>query len=91
MISVPVGPIGVLCIQCTLADGRIVGLVSGLGAATADATYAAVAALWWFLLTGGVSLVRDRFTPRMMRWVNLGSGAIIALFGVTAVVISFAV
>ena len=44
-ISVPVGPIGVLCIQRTLAGGRILGLVSGLGAATADAIYAAVAAL----------------------------------------------
>ncbi len=67
------------------------GLVSGLGAATADATYATAAALWWFLLTGGVSLVRGRFTPSMMRRVNLGSGAIITLFGVTAVVVSFAV
>ena len=38
-IAAPVGPIGVLCIRRTLADGRAAGLVSGLGAATADATY----------------------------------------------------
>jgi len=43
-IAAPVGPIGVLCIRRTLADGRLAGLLSGLGAATADALYGAVAA-----------------------------------------------
>jgi threonine/homoserine/homoserine lactone efflux protein len=42
-IAAPVGPIGVLCIRRTLAEGRAAGLVSGLGAATADATYAVIA------------------------------------------------
>ena len=42
-IAAPVGPIGVLCIRRTLAHGRLSGLVSGLGAATADALYGAVA------------------------------------------------
>jgi len=42
-IAAPVGPIGVLCIRRTLANGRVAGLVSGLGAATADATYGALA------------------------------------------------
>lgn len=41
-IAAPVGPIGVLCIRRTLAEGRASGLVSGLGAATADAIYAAL-------------------------------------------------
>ena len=44
-IAAPVGAIGLLCIRRTLADGRLVGFVSGLGAATADAIYGAVAAL----------------------------------------------
>src|SRR5689334_12291137 len=44
-IAAPVGAIGLLCIRSTLADGRLVGFVSGLGAATADAFYGAVAAL----------------------------------------------
>jgi threonine/homoserine/homoserine lactone efflux protein len=43
-IAAAVGPISLLCIRRTLAEGRIVGLVSGLGVATADATYGAVAA-----------------------------------------------
>ncbi len=42
-IAAPVGPIGLLCIRRTLAQGRTSGLVSGLGAATADAAYGAVA------------------------------------------------
>ena len=42
-IAAPVGPIGVLCIRRTLADGRATGLAVGLGAAAADAVYGAVA------------------------------------------------
>ncbi len=43
-IAAAVGPISLLCIRRTLAEGRLVGLVSGLGVATADATYGAIAA-----------------------------------------------
>lgn len=184
-IAAPVGPIGVLCIRRTLADGRAAGLVSGLGAATADVIYGAVAvlgltavadalagvsfwmrllgglflcylgwrtlrerpaerpaeaagrgllgaysstllltltnpatilsfaavfaglgaasaargyaeglllvagvfagsALWWLLLSGGVSMLRGRVTPAALRWVNVAAGAIILGFGVAA-------
>jgi threonine/homoserine/homoserine lactone efflux protein len=186
-IAAPVGPIGVLCIRRTLVNGRTVGLVSGLGAATADAIYGCIAgfgltfisgllisqegplkliggaflcylgiktllappaeraalaagtglagayastlfltltnpttifsflaifagmglasaggdyvaaaalvlgvfcgsALWWLLLSGGVGLLRARFDTTMMRWVNRLSGAVIAAFGVWALV-----
>jgi len=184
-IAAPVGPIGVLCILRTLANGRVNGLVSGLGAATADALYGSVAAfgltfisslligqhfwlrliggvflcylgvrtflarpaeqaasaksaslagayastllltltnpttilsfaavfaglglasaggnyaasgllalgvflgsaLWWLILSSGVSLFRARFGPRQLRWVNRLSGLIILAFGVLA-------
>jgi len=184
-IAAPVGPIGVLCIRRTLAQGRGYGLVSGLGAATADAVYGCVAgfgltfissflvdqqmwlrliggaflcylgvktllskpaeeaaeargtgllgaygstffltltnpmtilsfaaifaglgiaetggnyasaailvlgvfagsALWWLLLSGGVSLFRKKFTPRALVWVNRISGLVVAGFGVFA-------
>ncbi len=43
-IAAPVGPIGLLCIRRTLAQGRQIGLASGCGAATADACYVMVAA-----------------------------------------------
>ncbi len=51
-IAAPVGPIGVLVIRRTLAFGPRVGLISGLGAATADAAYGLVAA------TGLTALMR---------------------------------
>jgi threonine/homoserine/homoserine lactone efflux protein len=44
-IAAPVGPIGILCIRRTLAEGRRFGLAAGLGAATADAVYGSIAAL----------------------------------------------
>lgn len=68
-IAAPVGPIGVLCIRRTLSEGRASGLVSGLGAATADAIYGCVAGFGltfisrllvsqgvWFRLVGGAFL-----------------------------------
>ncbi|HBW38252.1 MAG TPA: lysine transporter LysE [Desulfosporosinus sp.] len=42
-IAAPVGPIGILCIRRTLAEGMVSGFLSGLGAATADATYGIIA------------------------------------------------
>ena len=68
-IAAPVGPIGLLCIQRTLNRGRLSGLVSGLGAAAADAIYGSIAAFGlvliatflveqqvWFGLVGGIFL-----------------------------------
>lgn len=51
-IAMPVGPIGLLAIQRTLEGGRLVGFVSGLGAATADTFYGAVAALGLTMVSG---------------------------------------
>jgi threonine/homoserine/homoserine lactone efflux protein len=45
LMAVPVGPINLLCLRRSLAEGRRVGFVSGLGAAAADTTYAAIAAV----------------------------------------------
>lgn len=52
-IAAPVGPVGVLCLRRTVLEGRVAGLVSGLGAATADAVYGCVAAF-------GLAAVADR-------------------------------
>src|SRR5262249_25342173 len=54
-IAAPVGPIGVLCIRRTLAEGRASGLATGLGAATADAGYRCVAALGPTAPTGALT------------------------------------
>ena len=69
-IAAPVGPIGLLCIRRTLAEGRTSGLVSGLGAATADAIYGCIAGFGltfistllisqqvWFRVVGGLFLL----------------------------------
>lgn len=44
-IAAPVGAIGFLCIQQTLSGGIRLGIVSGLGAATADMMYGILVAL----------------------------------------------
>jgi threonine/homoserine/homoserine lactone efflux protein len=51
-IAAPVGPIGVLCIQRTLMEGRARGLVSGLGAALADGLYGAIAGFGLTFISG---------------------------------------
>lgn len=43
LASVPLGPIGILCIQRTITKKFLGGYLSALGAATADTIYAAIA------------------------------------------------
>ena len=43
LVAAPVGPVAVLCIQRTLAEGRRVGYTTGLGAAIADTVFGALA------------------------------------------------
>ncbi|MBP1905513.1 threonine/homoserine/homoserine lactone efflux protein [Paenibacillus turicensis] len=50
-IAAPVGPVGVICIRRSLAQGAKYGFISGLGAATADAIYGCVAAFGFTWLT----------------------------------------
>jgi threonine/homoserine/homoserine lactone efflux protein len=73
-IAAPVGPIGVLCIRRTLSAGRGMGLASGLGAATADATYGAVAAF-------GLTVVSSFLLSQQM-WLRLLGGAFLCYLGV---------
>jgi len=77
-IAAPVGPIGVLCIRRTLAEGHLSGLVSGLGAATADAIYGTIAAC------GLVFVV----TPliRQQAWLGAIGGAFLCFLGIRTLV-----
>lgn len=45
LVSAPMGPIGILCIQRTLSKGRLHGLATGLGAMISDIIYAAITGL----------------------------------------------
>ncbi len=73
--SIPLGPIGVLCVQRTLASSHRTGLISGLGAATADTIFAALAvfALAWI----------TSFVETYNMWVEALGGLLIVLIGFT--------
>jgi threonine/homoserine/homoserine lactone efflux protein len=51
-LAVPVGPISLVCIHRTVANGRLHGIFSGLGVATSDSFYAAVAFLGLTAVSG---------------------------------------
>lgn len=72
-IAAPVGPIGVLCIRRTLAEGRLHGLVSGLGAATADAFYGCIAAF-------GLTFITDVLVQQQL-WLRLVGGTFLLFLG----------
>jgi threonine/homoserine/homoserine lactone efflux protein len=68
-IAAPVGPIGILCIRRTLAEGRAAGFLSGLGAATADALYGCVAGFGLTVISG--FLVDQRFYIQLIGGIFL--------------------
>jgi threonine/homoserine/homoserine lactone efflux protein len=72
-IAAPVGPIGVLCIRRTLAEGRLSGLVSGLGAATADAVYGVIAGF-------GLTFI-SAFLTAQQTWLSLLGGLFLCYLG----------
>jgi threonine/homoserine/homoserine lactone efflux protein len=39
--------------------------------------------LWWCFLTSGISLLRQKFTPLWLLWINRVSGVVITVFGVS--------
>ncbi len=72
-IAAPVGPIGVLCIRRTLAEGRASGLVSGLGAATADAIYGCIAGF-------GLTFISSILVSQQ-GWLRLVGGGFLCYLG----------
>ena len=74
LASIPLGPVGVLCIQRTINKGRIYGLFSGLGAATIDSFFALVAA---FGLTYIINFIEEQ-----QFYIQLIGGVVIIILGV---------
>jgi threonine/homoserine/homoserine lactone efflux protein len=72
-LAAPVGPIGILCIRRTLAQGSKRGLFVGLGAATADMMYGIVAAF-------GVTLISNFITDNLNA-IRLVGGVILLILG----------
>ena len=74
LISAPMGPVGILCIQRTLDKGRLTGLYTGVGAAISD--------LFYCLLTGfGLSFIED-FLERNQNIIQLIGSAVLIGFSV---------
>lgn len=73
-ISVPLGPIGMLCIQRTLNRGRKYGLATGFGATTSDIIYTVVALFF-------VSFVVD-FIDSHRIVIQIAGAILIILFGI---------
>jgi threonine/homoserine/homoserine lactone efflux protein len=76
IIALPTGPVGVLCIRRTILHGRLAGLVSGLGAASADAVFGIIAAF-------GLSFV-SRLLLDYQGWLRLGGAGILLYIGISA-------
>ena len=72
LISAPMGPVGILCIQRTLAKGRATGFHTGIGAAFSD--------LFYCLLTGfGLSFI-ESFIEHNQNIIQLIGSAVLIGF-----------
>jgi threonine/homoserine/homoserine lactone efflux protein len=74
LIAAPVGPINVMCVRRTIVYGRLVGIVSGIGAATADTFFGAIAAF-------GLTFLHD-FLMREKFWFAIVGAALLVIMGV---------
>jgi threonine/homoserine/homoserine lactone efflux protein len=76
LIAVPVGPVGIMCVRRTIFEGKLAGLVSGLGAATADALFGFVAAF-------GLTFVSD-WLIGYHQWLRIAGGCYLLYVGGSA-------
>lgn len=76
-IAAPVGPIGVLCIRRTLANGRLAGFLSGMGAASADMVYGAIAAF-------GISAITSTLIDNVF-WLKMIGGSFLLYLGIKTI------
>ena len=73
-MAIPIGPIGIMCIRKTLTEGRLRGLIIGLGAATADLLYGCVAAF-------GLTMISNTLVSQRI-WIRLVGGALLLFLGI---------
>ncbi len=73
-ISIPLGPIGMLCVQRTFKRGRLSGLATGLGATTSDLLYALLTMFFLNFILG--------FIEQYQLTIQIIGSIIIAIFGV---------
>jgi threonine/homoserine/homoserine lactone efflux protein len=73
IVAVPVGPIGLLCVNRTLSKGPVYGLFSGFGVATADAVSGGIVVL-------GLTLVSSFLIAEQL-WLRLVGGIFLCYLG----------
>ena len=73
LVSAPMGPVGMLCVQRTLSKGRWYGFVSGLGAALSDVIYAAITGL-------SVGLIMD-IIEAYQKPIEIFGSIVLGIFG----------
>jgi threonine/homoserine/homoserine lactone efflux protein len=73
VIAVPVGPVGIMCVRRSIFEGKLVGFVSGLGAATADAVFGIIAGF-------GITTVAD-WLLGYQEWLRAVGGCVLLLVG----------
>jgi len=76
VIAVPVGPVGILCIRRTILDGRLPGLFSGLGAASADSVFGIIAGF-------GLTFISDLLLS-YQDWLRIGAAGFLLYVGIVA-------
>lgn len=74
VVSAPMGPVGILCIQRTLDKGRRSGFFTGIGAAISDLLYC--------LLTGFCLSFIEDFIQRNRMPIQLVGSAVLIFFGI---------
>jgi threonine/homoserine/homoserine lactone efflux protein len=74
VVCAPLGPVGILCIQRTMIDGRLAGFFSILGAAVVDAFYGLVAGFGMNVIGGALDQGKC--------WFQLFGGVVLAVVGI---------
>lgn len=72
-VAMPIGPVLVLVLERTLSRGRWTGVVTGIGSATVDTSYAAAGIF-------ALSLVSS-FIDKYESWLMLGGGVLVIVIG----------
>jgi threonine/homoserine/homoserine lactone efflux protein len=73
VIAAPVGPVGIMCIHRAIAQGKLAGYVSGLGAALADTIFGAIAAFGFGFIAGPLIAHNN--------WLRFVGGVVLCLIG----------
>ena len=73
LVSSPMGPVNMLCVQRTLDRGHLHGLITGFGAVLSDLIYALITLL-------GVSLISD-FISKEQYTIQLIGSIVLIIFG----------